>query len=234
MTDGAKRPAWTTRGLTSLLLGFLGLVVVGSGVALYFSPRGREAHWVDWRVLGLDKGQWSGVHMVSALVFVVGMGVHAVYNVRPLVRYAVGRRGQGMCGLSRELGVAVGMTVLLVGLAIAEWPPVSLLGSRSEKLKADYAAAVSRAPWPHAEEATVAAMARHLGLSLPEALGALDRAGLPSDGGTETLVELGRRHGVSPARLYEVLRKLAPAAVPEKTHRCGKGGAGTPLPARSE
>lgn len=206
MTEGVSRggQAWNMRGFISLLLMLQTMIVILSGVVRYFSPRGREAHWVDWRVLNLDKDQWSSIHVVFSLLFVILMVVHLLYNWRPMVNY-VRRRTQAARRCSREVVLSVLLTAGVLGLAVADCPPVSLLFAYSEQWKDAYAASVQRAPWAHAEEATLETVCRRQGCSIEETLKVLREAGLPARDSTAKLIDIARQHGTSPLKVFQVI-----------------------------
>ena len=73
-----------------------------SGVVLFVSPPGRVANWGNWRMIGLTKHEWTGVHTWFAAVFVVTAVFHLVFNLRPLMNYFQG-------SADPQAGVAVGM-----------------------------------------------------------------------------------------------------------------------------
>jgi len=60
MNEPLSRKGFNWRGFTSLLLAAGFLILAGSGLVLYASPRGRVANWTDWEVLGLTKHEWGG------------------------------------------------------------------------------------------------------------------------------------------------------------------------------
>ncbi len=215
--------AWSTRAFVSLLLLVQTAVVTVSGIVRYVSPRGREAHWVDWRVWGLDKDQWSSVHMVSAALFLALAVLHLAYNWRAMVAY-LGRAAGTLRGRGTEVSVVLLVTVGLLALTILDVPPANLAFRYSEQLKEDYAASVERAPWAHAEDATVEQVSRRLGLPVATVLADLEDAGMPARDGTETLAEIARRYGTSPAQVYEAFAAgLSPVRGRGRGRGAGRG-----------
>lgn len=224
MSDGPNSVApsrppstvWRTRGFISVTLLLQSLVVAVSGVVRYASPRGREAHWVDWRVWGLDKDQWSSIHMVSGLVFLVLFAVHLVYNWTPMLKYLC-LKGKSLRYRGWESAAGVVLTLVLLGLTVADVSPVNALFIQSERLKDAYAASIERAPWPHAEEASVETICNRFEIPLEEALALLKEKGLPVLNSTETLASVGRRHGTSAMNVFRVVRQLAPASATQSS-----------------
>ena len=75
------------RAMTSVFIAGSFLLLLVSGAVLFVSPPGRVANWSDWRMIGLTKHEWSGVHTGFAAVFVFMVGFHLVFNFRPLRNY---------------------------------------------------------------------------------------------------------------------------------------------------
>lgn len=218
------RPAWTTRGFISLFLLVQTVILTVSGIMRYINPRCRDANWTDWRVLALNKDQWSSLHAISGLVvFALGV-IHLAYNWRQLLSY-IRRKTETVTGSGRELVVAGLLSMILLGMAIAELPPVTLLHDQSDRLKDAYAASIERAPWPHTEDFEVERVGRRLGIPIEQALAALEEAGVPARNSTQTLTEIARRHGTSPQRIFNAIREQAgqveqPSETAPSEHRC--------------
>ncbi|NLX13637.1 MAG: DUF4405 domain-containing protein [Phycisphaerales bacterium] len=201
--SGPERAAWTTRGFISLLLMIQTVVLAVSGVICYVCPRGREAHWVDWRMLALDKDQWESIHVLSAPIFVILGVVHLAYNWRLLLGY-IRRKTAQVAGYGRELAVAALLTAGLVGVTVADLPPVNLL---NEQFKEYYAASVESAPWPHAEEADLDTVSRRIGIPVGRIMSALEGAGMPASDSTQTLAQIARAHGTAPNLVFAAIRR---------------------------
>lgn len=215
------KPAWTTRGFISLLLLAQTVILAVSGAVGYLAPRGREAHWVDWRIMALDKDQWASIHILSAPLFVILGMVHIAYNWRLLLGY-IHRTTAKVAGYGRELAVAVLLSAVLVGTTVANLPPVNLL---DERFKEYYAASVERAPWPHAEEADLETVSLRTGIPVGRIMSALEEAGMPARDSTRTLVEIARAHGTSPNLVFAAIQQHAGEGEQQtETAPAGHGG----------
>ena len=82
MTTDKKTTRFHTRGFTSLLTTCSFLLLAITGIVLYISPKGRVAHWTGWTVLGIDKEQWSDIHMIASLLFLISAAFHLYFNWR--------------------------------------------------------------------------------------------------------------------------------------------------------
>ncbi len=80
-----RRSTW--RGFTSVLALMSFVVVLVSGVVLFFVPPGRVANWSNIQLLGLSKTQWQLLHTSFSLLFVLAAILHLAFNWRPMVTY---------------------------------------------------------------------------------------------------------------------------------------------------
>ena len=120
--------------MTSVLIAASFLLLLISGAVLFISPPGRVANWSDWRVSGLTKHDWSGVHSVFAAVFVVMAVFHLVFNLRPLMNYFRDRFSRRL-GWRWEWVVALALCVGVFAGAQMRVPPFSTLLNFGERMK---------------------------------------------------------------------------------------------------
>ena len=190
------------RSLTSfgVTLGFLMLAI--TGVALYLSPQGRVAHWTDWRLAGLDKEQWSAIHMVVGLLFIIAAGFHLYFNWGVFLRYIKTRAG---FNLKREMAVAIGIVALLVTGTLLQWSPFSYVVKANERIKVYWDARNDPAPYPHAEASTLEDFARRTGVSLEDIQARLANLGMAAPDASVTIAEAAHRLGLAPNALFNKL-----------------------------
>ena len=185
------------RAFVSFLTTFSFLAMAFSGVMLYVAPRGREANWGGWRVLGLGKHTWGGVHMTASLLFVLAAAAHVYFNRKVLWSY-VRRKTQGAMGLTGELALALAVTGLVVVGTIAGAPPFRAIPRWNDDIKAYWARSSARAPVPHAEELSLSEFAEHIGLTTDETTAALRKEGFAVADPSMTVDEVASQKGVSP------------------------------------
>lgn len=75
------------RSFVSLFMSFSFLISLISGIVLYFTPRGRIAHWSNWTFFGMDKDMWAALHINSSLILLIIAAVHLYNNWTPLCKY---------------------------------------------------------------------------------------------------------------------------------------------------
>jgi len=131
-----KYQRWYTirwRNLASLFLALSGIIISISGIVLFIAPPGRYAHAVDWRILGLDKGQWEAAHTMFSFVAVIFAIIHVVINWKSLVNYLWKRTKQAY-RLKRELTISIAL-ILIIGVGtVMAWPPFSTVMDWGEAL----------------------------------------------------------------------------------------------------
>jgi len=172
----ASKPSLQLRALTSVLIAVTFLALGVSGAILFLSPPGRVANWSDWRMLGLTKHDWTGLHVWFSVIFLVTAGFHIVFNFRPLVNYFKDRLTRRI-GFRREWIVAFGLCAgVFVGVR-AGVPPFSSFLDFNEGIKRSWEDPRGAAPIPHAEL-----------LSLKELAG---KAEVPLDTALQRLTEKG-------------------------------------------
>lgn len=124
-----KRQRWYTikwRNLSSFFLTLSSIIILVSGIVLFVAPPGRYAHAVDWRILGIDKGQWEAVHTLFSFVAVIFATIHLVINWKALVNY-LWDRAKHAYRLKRELTISIVLTLIIGVGTILAWPPFSTI-----------------------------------------------------------------------------------------------------------
>lgn len=195
------------RRLTSLstAVGFVLLAV--TGVVLFIEPHGRVAYWRDWRLFGLNKDQWDGMHMAAAVLFLVAGTVHLVHNWRTIVNYlGLSRRRRRPRG--RELLGALALGAVVVVGAITAIPPFANLFALNEAAKSSWAAVdeAADAPFGHAELASLKALCGRLGIDPQKALERLRGDALVVEDEHQTLKGIAEANNRRPAEVFAVMR----------------------------
>ena len=224
-SDVKQRRVLHGRGLTSLLTAASFLIMTVTGVVLYMTPRGRVAHWIDWRFLCLDKNQWAFVHITSSLLFVIVVAIHLVFNWRAFWRYLAGKVAAGR-RLWKEMLLTGAISAAVVLGTLCGSPPFQQIVELSNDIKARWDKTRWDSPYAHAEESPLWEFAERIGLSREQLFATLQKEGFPVSGMDVTVGELAREKGVSAAELFQAIRKHHPEV--DKRRR-GGGGRGRHL-----
>ncbi|QDU55703.1 DUF4405 domain-containing protein [Aeoliella mucimassa] len=216
---GSGKPVTTTskvfglRAFTSMLLSVSFLVLCVSGIVLFLTPRGRVANWTGWTLLGLDKHEWSSLHVNNSILFIIMAATHLVLNWSVLMRYLKNKKVPGIHKW-KELTVALGVAGLCVAGPIFSVPPFSSLMAFNDEVKdyweQDNTSGSANPPVAHAEELTLAELADHIFLTSDQVSTALASNGYDVTNTSLTVAEIAEQKQQTPSELFDVIREEYP------------------------
>lgn len=200
-----NKQSW--RPLASFLVAWSFVVLTVTGLVLYVVPHGRVAYWTHWSLAGMEKDQWAWVHMMFGGLFIVSGALHLYFNWNTFTTFLAGRV-RGHLALKREVVIATGGTVAVFALSAMNLPPASWIIDLNDRIKASWVTAPElEPPFGHAEEVSLAGLARRMQLDLKPGLAALRTAGLAFDGPRDTLEAIARRNATTPMAIYAIVRQ---------------------------
>ena len=125
------------RGLTSFLTlgGFL--VMVFTGIVLYIAPLGWAANRLDWTFLGLNKHQWSDIHVIFSMLWMVAGLFHLYFNWRVLKAF-IHNKAHGGWRMRKELALAAVVMAVVMVCAVYQAPPVQYIVDLSDRIKSSW------------------------------------------------------------------------------------------------
>jgi len=199
------------RKYVSLFLLWSLIALIFTGIVQYIMPHGRVAYWTDWRLLGLDKDQWTSIHIVFALIMLVAGILHIYLNWNSIVRYL---KGVGSKLLTTESLITALVSITLLITSIYNLPPSKTLMDLQSKIKDSWAQPAIRPPLPHAELLTLNQLAKRLKVSPDRVMALLKAQGVKAASPEETLKELARRNHSAPDKIYSMLLKALGKGTP--------------------
>ncbi len=197
----------------SFLVLFVWIILILTGIVLYFSPPGRVANWVEWRFLGLTKEGWQSVHTVFSFSFILFGAYHLYYNWTVFWSYIKLRVQEGI-RMRRELvssGLLVSVILVMVILGLQPFKAVVDFG---DYLSNSWSSESTEPPLPHAELLSLSEYAQKTGQDVDQLVRSLEKAGIQRvDSGMklETLAELNH---VSPKELVEKIQSSHENSIP--------------------
>ncbi len=207
---------------TVSLTTFLAFVVLAvSGTVLYVVPQGRVANWAGWSLAGLSKDDWGGLHIATALLFLVAGVWHTVLNWKLIVTYLRDRANR-LRVLTPDFLAALVVTVAVSVTALLGVPPLSWVLDLNASLRDSAARTWGEPPYGHAELSSLTAFTAQAGLDADRALELLRQGGMKVDGPEQTLAAIAAANRVTPQKVYEAIQ-------PARAHRAG-GGTGGAVP----
>lgn len=206
--ESQNRKPFHFKGMTTFIVSLSFILLTLSGIVLYASPRGRVANWTGWSVLGLEKEEWSVVHMAMALLFVIAGLVHLYYNWTVFWSYFKMRFEKGF-NLKREFVAAWLVFAVFLGGTMWDVPPFAYLSAWNDQLKDHWEEVSTEPPVAHAEEWTVVDAADALGMSADAVIARFRAKGYVASGPEQTLQSIASENGVSPNALFALLQTAA-------------------------
>ncbi len=189
---------------TSLLLTWCFVILMISGIVLFISPPGRIANWTDWSIWGLTKQKWTGIHNLSAVVFLTAGLFHLLkFNWSLFWCYLV--KMPARTSSSRELVGSLVLTLVVLGGTIFGLQPFSGFLSLGETAKNSWEDTSLAPPVAHMELLSIGEIATRLSMSPEKAVDTLKSAGIGVLGPEQKLQDLAAASGKSPLNLYNLL-----------------------------
>ncbi|MBN2217015.1 MAG: DUF4405 domain-containing protein [Pirellulales bacterium] len=211
------------RSFTSLVLAAAFVVVAFSGAILYCSPKGRVAHWTGWTMLGLEKEEWSGLHINFALLFLLAGGLHWFLNWDLFWSYLRSKQGRRWNYAGQMTAIAAIAAVFLAG-TLLWFPPFSTILWGNAQLQDYWELHSPRPPAPHAEEFRLRRFANTIGLSLDDLKDALRKEGYVVESDFMTVRQLAEQRNGVPSDVLAAVQKHFPTAGSKPPGCQGKGG----------
>jgi hypothetical protein len=201
-----RRNKTSTRSLVVFLMVWSFIVLTVTGLILYVAPLGCIAFWTHWRLLGLGKEQWGGLHVISGVMLLVTGALHLYFKWKPFKKN-LSELLQTRLRSRQELILSLVLTLILVGLSVANLPPASWVLQLNDAVKSAWVSSPElEPPFAHAEEVSLAGLAKRMGLDLGQSLSRLWDAGLVFNGPQDSLQQIALGNDTTPMAVYGLIR----------------------------
>jgi len=189
------------RAFLSLILFFTFVLLAFSGLILYLRPEGSIARWINWRVLGLDKSGWEGVHTLFCITFMVTAVIHLFWNGKALIRYIRSKTARRF-RLRRELPAALLLVSGVLLVAVLRTQPLTKMMEWRATIK--HGSGLVQIPPPEAdfEKRPLTEIAAYKHIPIERLLEALRKQGLDVPSGELSLQDIANHNRLSPQDLY--------------------------------
>lgn len=192
------------RKFISLSLVFSSIAMIYSGIMLFVSPKGRVAHWTNWQLFGLSKDEYSALHVNFMIIFTVGILVHIVLNIKPLINY-LKIKSKGVATFSYELVASAFLTLVFTVGTLAQIAPFQSFIDFEDSVKNSWEMEKDKAPYGHAELSSLRKISHELGIGENQMYLLLKRAGIKEVNMDEELGTIASKNGISPNKLYSIV-----------------------------
>jgi hypothetical protein len=204
------RKQWLSlRAIVSLSLLAMFLVLAGSGSVLFLSPKGQVARWTAWQVWGINREQWSQIHINSAGLILLLNLLHLGLNWRPLYGYVRRAVSWSFHGKPELLLATVLGGLCLVG-SVRLWPGFQMLPQWRDRLRASWETHLIAPPVAHLEEWSLQELAAAAGIDPERLSAAAEELGAKELSLQSTLGDLGSQLRLSPNQVFEQLSGKVP------------------------
>ncbi len=112
---------------------------------LYIVPSGRVAYFTGWTLFGLDKDEWSNLHIIFAIIMTIFVIWHLIVNWGILKRYL----------FSLESLFSIIIIVLVSAGTITQIQPFKAVSQIQNNIKNSWEENKVDIPIPHAEKFTL-------------------------------------------------------------------------------
>ena len=197
----------SARSLTAFIVTWSFIVLTVTGIILYIVPQGRVAYWVHWSLAGMEKEQWSWVHMMFGGVFIVAGFLHLYFNWKPFKKF-LADRVSGHIIPKQEVFIATIITVVIFVISALNVPPASWVIDANKWIKSTWVTSPElEPPFGHAEEASLAGLSRKMNFDLDKVLQELAQQNIEFTGKRDTLEKIARRNNTTPMALYGLINR---------------------------
>lgn len=192
------------RRFISLSISFSFLIMSYTGIILFLSPKGRVANWTNWELFGLDKTQYTHLHVTFMVLFLLGMFFHIYLNWGSLLNY-LKNRAKSFSLFTKEFLFALGLNLLFIVGTLYYWAPFEQFLDFQEEVKASWEAKVDQAPYGHAELSTLEEFSQKTGRNVSVIVSQLNASKLKGVNLTKTIAQIAQENGKSPAQIFDMI-----------------------------
>lgn len=199
-----KRFSW--RGFISLYITISFLIIIVSGIILYFAPPGRVANWSYWRFLGLLKSQWQSVHTIFTFIFIIAAGFHLFFNWKPFVAY-LKTKFESKIKLRLELISSIIVILIFFVMVIYDFVPFKSVMDFGDQLKESWSNDSNEPPIPHAEDLLLTEFSSAIKIPVDEIKKRLGSENIIVPSEDISVKEIAELNNISPNRIYNLLKR---------------------------
>ncbi len=186
------------RKMVSLLIFFITVFLIFSGFVLFIMPHGRVAYWTDWRFLKLNKDQWSEIHVIFSIGFIILFVIHTFFNIKSFINYLLKAK--------KELVVSLVITIFIVIGGIINFFPFNSVVNFENKIKASWIDNKIAPKIPHGELLSLGKLIKKIKVSKNLAILRLERNGIKFESLNETIKEIAKKNKKKPVEIFQILK----------------------------
>jgi hypothetical protein len=194
------------RKIVSLTALLTFIIVVYTGVMLFFAPEGRVAYWVNWQMLGLSKTQYSEVHTVVCFLFLIVSVLHIYLNWKSIVYYLKNKMKKTVI-FTPNFIVSLCITFVFLLGSLYKFVPFETFLNIGTDAKEYWAKLYGEPPFGHAELVGLKSFCSKMNIDYAEAIKLLEEKSITIKEENEILLDIAKRADKTPAEIYEIIKK---------------------------
>lgn len=194
------------RRFTSFTITFSFLIMTYTGILLFIAPKGRVANWTNWKLFGLDKTQYTNLHVTFMVLFILISIFHIYLNWKPLISYFK-NKSREFSLLTKEFIFALTINIFFIVGTLYYWAPFEQFLDFEEDIKSSWEKKADKAPYGHAELSTIKEFAQKTGKDATHIIEKLEANHIQGVTLDKTIEKIAKENGKSPSQLFELLKK---------------------------
>ena len=194
------------RKVTSLTIFFSGIVVGISSVVLYMGPPTHVAFFSDWSFWGLEKYQWNSLHLMSGILFIIGVILHSYYNWKALLRYMKNKDNKFIAATIPGI-ISFLITAIVCVDAIFFLPPANMIGHLGHQINQEHLHAYDVFLFGQPNRYSLKKAAIYMGKHPQKCIVALRKCGVKVKSSEQSIGEIAKNNAISTNVILEIIRK---------------------------
>lgn len=194
----------SVRKLTSLTITFAFFIMSYTGIILFIAPKGRVANWTNWKLFGLDKTEYTNLHVTFMVLFLVGMIFHLYFNYKPLLSY-LKNKARSFSLLTKEFIIALLLNVLFIVGTLYYWTPFEQFLDFEDDVKSSWEKKAKKAPYGHAELSTIEEFAQKTNMNAEKIVEKLEVKKIQGARLDKTIEKIAKENGKAPSELFDII-----------------------------
>ena len=192
---------------TSFILFVAFLVNVVSGFVLFISPPGRVANGTSWEVMGFGKHEWSALHTVFVMIFLVAGIFHLFYFNWKIFWSYIKQKTVGGLHYKWEFFFALAFSAIFLIGTTAKVSPIISIVDLSEYISNSWEQKEDRPPVAHAEMLTMKEFAETINQPLDKVMSQLKEKGYTPTDSDQTIESLAGKYNISPNKINTLVKE---------------------------
>ena len=198
--------------ITSVLILISSIVMVISGVVVFFSPHSHVAGFSGWKFMNLGKRGWMSLHVDSALLFAIVFFFHVWFNLKPLMRYLFPKKTKARKDFI-PLIISLAISIYVIGGTFYPLPPMTqvLKLGRSFKINGAFSYGPVPPPYGAASLVPLKKISFYIGTRPQKIIEYIKKSGIKNVSPTQSLKEIAEKNNVTIGFILDSINKNSTA-----------------------